>query len=83
MGTLMGSPLSSFLAEAVMQDLESKAVTNNSDMKTWGRYVDDVFATVKKDKTKDILQTFKNTTKTLNSLKRKNMKINSHFWTYQ
>jgi hypothetical protein len=38
----MGSPLSSFLAEAVMQDLESKAVTNNDDIKTWDRYVDDV-----------------------------------------
>jgi hypothetical protein len=37
----MGSPLSSFLAEAVMQDLESKAVTNNDDIKTWDRYVDD------------------------------------------
>ena len=43
----MGSPLSSFLAEAVMQDLENKAVTNNNDIKTWDRYVDDVFATVK------------------------------------
>ena len=48
----MGSPLSSFLAEAVMQDLESKAVTNNNDIKTWDRYVDDVFATVKKTKQK-------------------------------
>ncbi len=49
--TPMGSPLSSFLAEAVMQDLESKAVTNN-DIKTWDRYVDDIFATVKKDRTR-------------------------------
>ena len=46
----MGSPLSSFLAEAVMQDLEHKAVTNNNDIKTWDRYVYDVLATVKKDK---------------------------------
>ncbi len=61
----MGSPLSSFLAEAVMQDLESKAVTNNNDIKTWDRYVDDVFATVKKDKTEDILQTINNTTKNI------------------
>ena len=35
-GTLMGSPLSSFLAEAVMQDSERKAVTNY-DIKTWCR----------------------------------------------
>ena len=50
-GTPMGSPLSSFLAEAVMQDLEKRSVTNNNDIKTWNRYVDDVLATVKKDKT--------------------------------
>ena len=46
--TPMGSPLSSFLAEAVMQDLEHKAVTNNNGIKTWDRYVDDVLASVKK-----------------------------------
>ena len=44
----MGSPLSSFLAEAVMQDLEKRSVTDNKDIKTWKRYVDDVLATVKK-----------------------------------
>ena len=64
-GIPMGSPLSSFLAEAVMQDLESKAVTNNNDIKTWDRYVDDVFAAIKKDKTKDFLQTIDNTTKNI------------------
>ena len=64
-GIPMGSPLSSFLAEAVMQDLESKAVTNNDDIKTWDRYVDDVLATVKKDKTDDILLTINNTTKNI------------------
>ncbi len=64
-GTPMGSPLSSFLAEAVMQDLERRSVTNNNDIKTWDRYVDDVIATVKKDKTDDILQTINNTTKNI------------------
>ena len=64
-GTPMGSPLSSFLAEAVMQDLESKAVTNQNEIKTWDRYVDNIFATVKKDKTEDILQTINNTTKNI------------------
>ena len=58
----MGSPLSSFLAEAVIQDLEKRSVTNNTDIKTWDRYVDDVLATVKRDKTEDILQTINNTT---------------------
>ncbi len=52
----MGSPPSSFLAEVVMQNLEKRSVaTNNPDIKTWNRYVDDVLATVKKDKTDDIL----------------------------
>jgi hypothetical protein len=35
----MGSPLSSFLAEAVIR---KRSVTNNNDIKTWNRYVDDV-----------------------------------------
>ena len=61
-GTPMGSPLSSFLAEAVMQDLEKRSVTNNTNIRTWDRYVDDVLATVKKDKTEDILHTINNTT---------------------
>ena len=50
---------------SLMQDLESKAVTNNDDIKTWDRYVDDVLATVKKYKTDDILQTINNTTKNI------------------
>ena len=54
-GTPIGSPLYSFLAEAVMQDLETVSVTNNPDIKTWNRYVDDILATVKKDQTDDIL----------------------------
>ena len=58
----MSSPLPSFLAEAVMQDLEKRSVTNNANIKPWDRYVDDVLATVKKDKTKDILHTINNTT---------------------
>ena len=63
----MGSPLSSFLAEAVicMQDLEKRSVTGNKDIKTWKRYVDDVLATVKKDKTDDILHSINNTTENI------------------
>ena len=54
-GTPMGSPLSSLLAEAVMQDLEKRTVTNNPHIKSCNRYVDDGFATVKKNKTDDVL----------------------------
>ena len=68
-GTPMGSPLSSFLAETVMQDLERKAVTNNNDIKIWDRYVDDVLATVKKDKVDNILHTINNTTKNMSFTK--------------
>ena len=38
----MDSPLSSFLPEATMQDLENKTVTDNDGIKTWYKYVDDV-----------------------------------------
>ena len=61
----MGFPLSSFLTEAVMQDLERTAVTKNNDIKTWDRYVDDALATVKKDKIDNILHTINNTTKNI------------------
>ena len=42
-------------AEAVMQDLVKRSVTNNVNIKTWDRYVDDVLAAVKKDKTNEVL----------------------------
>ena len=58
----LGSPLSSFLAEEVMQDLEKRSATNNKDLRTWNRYVDDALAVVKKDKTEDILHLINNTT---------------------
>ena len=61
----MGSPLSSFLAEAVMQDLEKRSVTYNQDIKTWNRYVDDILAAVRKDITNDILHSINNTTENI------------------
>ena len=67
----MGTPLSSFLAEAVMQDLEKRSVTGNKDIKTWKLYVDDVLATVKKDKTDDILHAINNTTENIRFTKRR------------
>ena len=62
-----------FLAEAVMQDQEKRSVTNNTDIKTWDRYVDDVLATVKRDKTEDILQHYQTTS---NSPRNKNKTTN-------
>ena len=73
-GTPMGSPLSSFLAEAVMQDLEKRSVTNNTNIRTWDRYIDDVLATVKKDKTEDILHTINNTTSNIKFTKEEGTK---------
>ena len=67
----MGTPLSSFLAEAVMQDLEKRSVTGNKDIKTWKLYVDNVLATVKKDKTDDILHAINNTTENIRFTKRR------------
>ena len=61
-GTPMASPLSSFLAEVVMQDLEKRSVTNNNDIKTWNRYVDKILAAVKKGKIDDTLHTSINDT---------------------
>ena len=43
-GTPMGNPLFSFLAEAVMQDLENQTLTNDMHIKLWDRYVDDTFS---------------------------------------
>ena len=70
----MGSPLSSFLAEAVMQDLEKRSVTNNVNIRTWDRYVDDVFATVKSDKTGETLHTIDNTTNNIKFTKEEEQK---------
>ena len=58
----MGSPLSSFLAEAVLQDLEQKAVTDNPHIKLWDRYVDDVGAIVKTKEIDNILHKLNTTT---------------------
>jgi hypothetical protein len=46
-GTPKGSPVSSFLAEAVMQDLERQAITNDNNVKLWNRYDDDVMSIAK------------------------------------
>ena len=78
----MESPLSSFLAEAVMQDLEKRSVTYNKDIKTWSRYEDDVLAAFKKDKTDDILHSINNTTENIKLTKEKNKITNLLSWTF-
>ena len=68
------SPISTFLAEALLQDLEKKTVntntntntnTNNtntnSDISFCKRYVDDAFAIVKTNEIENVLQTIDNT----------------------
>ena len=45
-----------------MQDLEKRFVTNNDNIRTWDRHLDDVLTTVKRDNTEDILHTINNTT---------------------
>ena len=61
-GTTMGSLLSSFLAEAVMQDLEKRVVTANNDIKLWHGYVNDVCSTVKTNKINEVLHDINNAT---------------------
>ncbi|BHF71354.1 hypothetical protein SprV_0401441200 [Sparganum proliferum] len=47
-GTPMGSPISGFIAEAVLQRLES-LVFQNHRPKFWARYVDDTFVVIERD----------------------------------
>ena len=48
-----------------MQDLEMRSVTSNKDNRTWNRYIDNVLAAVKKDKTDEILHSINNTTENI------------------
>ena len=61
-GTPMGNPLSSFLAEAVMQDLENQTLTNDMHIKLWDSYVDDTFSIIKTHHIKKVFDTINNTT---------------------
>ncbi|BHF62636.1 hypothetical protein SprV_0200562100 [Sparganum proliferum] len=47
-GTLMGPPISEFIAEAVLQRLES-LVFQHHKPKFWARYVDDTFVVIERD----------------------------------
>ena len=61
-GTPMGSALSSFLAEAVMQDLERRSIHNDGNIKLWDRYVDDVLSIIKTHHIDNLFKTINTTT---------------------
>ncbi len=44
----MGSPVSGVISEAVLRDLESKAM-KNLQPRFWARYVDDTFVIIKRE----------------------------------
>ena len=60
-GTPMGSPLSSFLTEAVMQDLERQALANNKNVKLWDRYIDDAMSIAKTHHIENLFHTINTT----------------------
>ncbi|BHF57593.1 hypothetical protein SprV_0100053500 [Sparganum proliferum] len=59
-GALMGSPISGFLAEITMQNLEATALPLVNP-KLWLRYVDGTFAIVKKDQLETLHNTINST----------------------
>ncbi|OXA48236.1 uncharacterized protein LOC110855495 [Folsomia candida] len=54
-GTAMGSPISAIVAELYLQSLEHKLVTRNKFIIFWRRYVDDIFAIIRKRKLEAVL----------------------------
>ena len=58
----MGNPLSSFLAEVVMQELEDQSLTNDTNIKLWDRFVDDAFSIMKTHHIENVFHTINNTT---------------------
>jgi hypothetical protein len=54
-GASMGSPLSPIVAELYLQNLENTIITKNPFILFWKRYVDDVFAVIRKRKQQQIL----------------------------
>ena len=55
-GTAMGSPVSTVVANLVMEDVEKRALsTFHSPPKIWKRYVDDTFVIIHKNSVEDFL----------------------------
>jgi hypothetical protein len=61
-GVSMGSPLGPLFANIFMDDFEGKHITKLKELgvQTWMRYVDDVFATIKRDSNKENILKFLN-----------------------
>ena len=55
-GTAMGSPVSTVIANLIMEDVEKRALsTFHSPTKIWKRYVDDTFVIIHKNSIEDFL----------------------------
>lgn len=59
-GAPMGNPLSPFISEIFMANLESDLASRNLIPRVWKRYVDDVFAIIKETDLKSILSALNN-----------------------
>lgn len=60
-GAAMGSPISSVIAQIVMEDLEENVINNLTfDLPFYQRYVDDSFAIIHKDHYPELLERFNN-----------------------
>ena len=65
-GCAMGSPISVVAANLVMEDLESRILSGNCQIRLWKRFVDDVWAVVPDDKVSDILNYINSFEKSIN-----------------
>lgn len=54
-GTAMGNPLSPFVCNMYVGNLEKRISTHKNFPRFWRRFVDDILAIVKRDKVKDVL----------------------------
>jgi predicted GIY-YIG superfamily endonuclease len=59
-GTAMGSPVSPIVAELFLQSLENKLVMNDRHIFFWKRYVDDIFAIIRRRHLKKLLENLNN-----------------------
>ena len=59
-GSAMGSPISPCFAEFLMQDLEEKLIPNMNCIQQYARFVDDIFAIVKRNEINNVLNSLNN-----------------------
>lgn len=65
-GTAMGHPCSPLFAELYMADLETRISKNKLFPRFWRRYVDDIFAIVKRNNIREIVEWLNNISATIN-----------------